>query len=259
MCLGLRPMGQPQRCATGRVCEGILRRMPLVGLALSCTVVLLQAAEGKHACAATAKIAAAEAQVPVSDGTTQLRARIGEASEAARAAEAADGRFERNKHCVDALLAYAEFAPDMFGVETGKREAFWARRLAVEISLQNRPYLVPRASRPVLTPEQQWERRRRTLIGHTAASGVFTGIGVLLLTVPWVTLAAFCGPEVVCEGYGAIWMSGFGAPIFVASVIPLGIWASRLHKHVRSRPIGLAISGEHVRAQFSGSFLRLDF
>ena len=245
-------MGQPQSCAAGRVCNGIVGWMPLVGLVFSCTVTLLQAAEGTNGCAATAKIAAAEAQVPVSDGTTQLRARISEASKAASAAELADGRRERNKYCIDALLAYADLAPDMFGVDIGKRESTWARRLAVEMSLQNGPYVVSRVPEPLLTPEQQWERRRRKLIGHTAASGIFTGIGVLLMTVPWITLAASCSPGEFCEGYEAIWLSGFGAPIFVASVIPLGIWSSRLHNHVRSRP-------KHVRAQFSGSFLRLDF
>jgi hypothetical protein len=234
--------------------------MSLVGLVFSCTITLLQAAESTHGCAATAKIAAAEAQVAASEGTIQLRARISEASKAASAAEMAEGRRERNKHCIDALLAYADLAPDVFGVDIGKHESTWARRLAVEMSLQNGPYVVsPRVPGPLMTPEQQWERRRRNLIGHTAASGVFTGIGILLMTVPWITLAAACGPEEFCEGYEAIWLSGFGAPIFVASVIPLGIWSSRLHNHMRSRPIGLSIFDKRVRAQFSGPFLRLDF
>ncbi|MBZ5708219.1 hypothetical protein K7C98_03040 [Nannocystis pusilla] len=210
-------------------------------------------------CVATAMIAGARANVPVTADSQQLRARIDSASSSAQAAERASDRRERRKRCVDALLAYADLAPEVYGRERGESEATRARQIAVASSLGVDAYIPPRAPLPAPTPEQQWERRRRRLVGHTATSGVFTGIGVAMLTVPWIVLAASCGPENLCEGYGAIWLSGFGAPIFVASAIPLGIWATRLHRHLRTLPPGLALSRGRARLGLSGSGFRLDF
>ncbi|WAS97453.1 hypothetical protein [Nannocystis punicea] len=210
-------------------------------------------------CAATAMIAGARANVPVTADSQQRLARFDAASASAQAAERATDRHERRKRCADALLAYADLAPEVYGRERGESEASRARQLAAAASLGVDAYVSPRAPLPAPTPEQQWERRRRRLVGHTAASGVFTGVGVAMMTVPWIVLAASCRPESFCEGYGAIWLSGFGAPIFVASVIPLGIWATRLHRHLRARPPGLALSRGRARLELHGSGLRLDF
>ncbi|WP_143141150.1 hypothetical protein [Nannocystis exedens] len=210
-------------------------------------------------CAATAMIVDARANVPVTADSQQLRARIDAASASAQAAERATAREARRKHCVEALLAYADLAPEAYGRERGESEATRARQMAAATSAGVDGYVSPRGPVPASRPEQQWERRRRRLVGHTAASGVFTGIGVAMLTVPWIVLAASCRPESLCEGYGAIWASGFGAPIFVASVIPLGIWATRLHRHLRACPPGLALHRGRARLGLAGSGLRLDF
>lgn len=211
-------------------------------------------------CAATTMLAGAKANVPATAETERLRAQLDAASASAQAVATASDRHERRKRCVDALLAYAELAPEVYGRERGESEAIRARQIAVATSLGVDAYIPPPAPPPAPTPEQQWERRRRRLMGHTAASGVFTGIGVAMLTVPWIVLAASCGPpESFCEGHGAIWLSGFGAPIFVASAIPLGIWATRLHRHLRSRPPGLELSRGRARLGVSGSGIRLDF
>lgn len=208
-------------------------------------------------CSATAMIAGARAKVPAS--SEQLRARIDAASASAQAAERASERHERRRHCVAALLAYADLAPEVYGGERGESEATRAKQIAVATSHGVDAYSSPGAPLPTPTPEQQWERRRRRLVGHTAASGVFTGIGAVMLTAPWIVLAASCGPENPCEGLGAIWLSGFGAPIFVASVIPLGIWAVRLHRHKHAPPPGLALSRGRARLGLSGSGFRLEF
>lgn len=236
--------------------------MTLVGLVSSIALVVLQPAEvvaGSTGCAATTKLAAIQAQVPGTDETQQLRARIREASKAADVAETADGRPERRTSCIQALLTYADVALEVFQGDVGEREAAWARRLAVEMSLQSGPFVGPPAPKPPLTPQQQWERRRRMLVGHTAASGVFTGIGALLLTVPWIVLASSCGPETFCEGTYPIVMSLVGAPILVGSVIPLFVWSGRLQNHRRSRTSGLEIVGGRARVRFSGPLLRFDF
>lgn len=208
-------------------------------------------------CAATAMIVGARAKA--STGSEQLRARLDAASASARAAERASERHERRKHCVAALLAYADLAPEVYGRERGEREATRAKQMAVATSHGIDAYSSPRAPLPAPTPEQQRERRRRGLVGHTAASGVFTGIGAVMLTAPWIVLAASCGPENPCEGHGAILLSGLGAPIFVASVIPLGIWAARLHRHKHAPPPGLALSRGRARLGLSGAGFRLDF
>jgi hypothetical protein len=205
-------------------------------------------------CAATRMIA--EARTGAVAAGTAGEHLLARASAEADAADRASDPRERQQLCINALLELSRVAPDVLGPDRGEREAARARQLVVVLYGS---HVGAPAAPPGPTPAEQWEQRRRRLVRHTAASGVFTGIGLGMMTVPWIVLAAACTPESFCEGYGAIWSSGFGAPIFVASVIPLAIWSHRLRQHLRDRPPGLAVLGGRARIQLVGPGLRLDF
>lgn len=226
------------------------------------SVVVAAAPSGERSatprCVATEMIAAVTADVPA--GADGLHARLEQARDEAGAAEAAEDRRELRRLCARALLGFADVAPEVLGGERGTSEVERARKLAVELSLANGDYVGPLPPAPVVrSPGQKWEDERRRLVTHTAVSGTFFGIGVLLATVPWIVLSSCRDPHpgFGCgEGMGAFALTGVGVSIGVISAIPLIAWSYKLHKHKQARPPEPTHPRYRVRV---GSGLRIDF
>ena len=210
--------------------------------------------EGAPRCAATAMITEAEANVAHTEDTRRLRAWLSYARNQAPALAAERDPVEAWQRCRELLLEfatmYAKFDP---AAAQQARDA--AAALALSKPIRPPAALAPpRPIKPPLTPEQQWQRRRRIIIANLTASAFFATAGLLTVTIPLIAVAACRAdePREYCGGDagGGILTGTLGGSVLIASGIPLAVWWVRLHRHRQQRPVTAQLTGGGLRLAF---------